>query len=33
MTAVPDAFIIDSSDKNAEEVFRVAMDFLEDKPQ
>ena len=30
MTAVPDAFIIDSSDKNAEEVFRVAMDFLEE---
>ena len=33
MTAVPDAFIIDSSDKNAEEVFRVAMEFLEDTPQ
>ena len=33
MTAVPDAFIIDSSDKNAEEVFRVAIKFLEDMPQ
>ena len=29
MTAAPDAFIIDSSDKNADEVFRIAMEYLE----
>ncbi len=29
MSAAPDAFIIDSSDKNADEVFHIAMDYLE----
>ena len=31
MTAASDAFIIDSSDKNADEVFRIAMDYLEQR--
>ena len=31
MTAAPDAFIIDSSDKNADEVFRIAMNYLKQR--